>query len=202
MKKIKNKDGKKKKAKTKAKAEPISTLVINLYGGPGSGKSTLMAGLFAYLKNRNVNCEMAPEYAKEKVWEGSYRILENQIYVFAKQHHRINRLLGSVSVVITDSPLLLSLYYGGNKSRYFNELVHDEYLKLKNMDVFVRRCKPYNPKGRRQTKKQAVEIDTCLRRILRDNALSYVEVFGEEDSIAKLGEIVLHRLKNKPIRES
>lgn len=54
------------------------TLVINLFGGPGAGKSTFCASVFADLKWRDINCEMALEYAKDRVWEGSFNVLENQ----------------------------------------------------------------------------------------------------------------------------
>ena len=64
------------------------TLVINLFGGPGVGKSTTASQLFANLKWSNINCELVREYAKDKVWENSLELLDNQLYVFAKQHHR------------------------------------------------------------------------------------------------------------------
>lgn len=41
--------------------------VINLFAGPGSGKSTTCAGVFNKLKLAGINCEMALEYAKDKV---------------------------------------------------------------------------------------------------------------------------------------
>ena len=53
------------------------TLLVNFYAGPGTGKSSTMAGVFSELKWMGVNCEMAPEFAKEKVWEGSLNILDN-----------------------------------------------------------------------------------------------------------------------------
>jgi len=174
------------------------TLIINMYGGPGSGKSTLMAGLFAYLKNRGINCEMAPEYAKEKVWEESFRVLDNQLYVFAKQHHRISRLIGKVNVIITDSPLLLSLYYGGDKSKEFNDLVISEFRKTRHMDIFVKRCKPYNPKGRNQTEKEAKLIDKKIKAILDGLSGGYEVLKGEEASIKLLGDLILSHKFGEP----
>lgn len=46
------------------------TKVINLYGGPGTGKSSTAGMLFAHLKLRGVNCEYVQEYAKDAAWEG------------------------------------------------------------------------------------------------------------------------------------
>ena len=65
-------------------------IVVNLFAGPGSGKSTTCAGVFSKLKLAGVNCEMALEYAKDKVWENSLDVLDDQIYVFGKQLHRLN----------------------------------------------------------------------------------------------------------------
>jgi adenylate kinase family enzyme len=38
--------------------------VINLFGGPGCGKSTLAARIFSILKLKDISCELINEYAK------------------------------------------------------------------------------------------------------------------------------------------
>ena len=101
------------------------TLVINLFGGPGVGKSTMCASIFSKLKILGFECEMATEYVKDIVWEESFKKLENQIYIFGKQHARVHRLLNKVDIVITDSPLL--------KSRVYDQ---DNNLALKNLVLF------------------------------------------------------------------
>ena len=87
------------------------TKVICLCGGPGVGKSTVATGLFSALKQRKVSCEYVSEYAKEVVWEGTHKLLENQIHIFAEQFRRQFRLLGKVDYIVTDSPLILSSVY-------------------------------------------------------------------------------------------
>jgi hypothetical protein len=64
--------------------KPNESVVVNLYGGPGTGKSRTAALLFATMKQRGVNCELATEYAKDVVWEGRESLLSDQIYLFAK----------------------------------------------------------------------------------------------------------------------
>lgn len=135
------------------------TLVVNFYGGPGVGKSTMAAGVFSALKQKGINTELVREYAKDVVWEGRSHILSNQIYIFAKQLKRQSDLSGKVDVIITDSPLLLSLIYGENYSECFKNLVREEFTKFNNMNIFIRRAKEYNQAGRVQTLEEAQTID-------------------------------------------
>ncbi|MCK9155061.1 MAG: ATP-binding protein [Paludibacteraceae bacterium] len=160
----------------------MKTLVVNLYAGPGAGKSTMRAGIFERMKNRGYSCEEATEYAKDKTWENNSVVLQNQIYVFGKQHFRISRLLGKVDVVITDSPLLLSLWYGKDLGKEFKDLVISEYHKMWNLDIFVKRTKPYNPKGRGQTEEEANEIDKWLERTLPSLGVKCKEFEGDQKS--------------------
>ena len=90
----------------------IKTKLINLFGGPGIGKSTVAAHLYAHLKMEGYSAELVTEYAKDKVWEGSINVLRDQIYVFAKQRFRLGRIVGKVEYIVTDAPLLLSMVYG------------------------------------------------------------------------------------------
>lgn len=149
------------------------TILINFYAGPGSGKSSTMAGVFSELKWMGVNCEMAPEFAKEKVWEGSLNILDNQIYVFGKQLHTIHRLLGKVEVIITDSPLLLSIIYGKNECKEFRDLVLAVYKKFNSWNIFLNRQKAFNPSGRLQTENEAKSIDRKILSLLKDNKIPF-----------------------------
>jgi uridine kinase len=43
------------------------SLIVNIYGMPSAGKSTTAAGVFSELKWLNIDCELATEYAKDKV---------------------------------------------------------------------------------------------------------------------------------------
>ena len=86
-------------------------IIVNLIGGPGAGKSTIAAGLFYFLKMSGVKVELATEYAKDKVYDKSFKTLDDQFYVFGKQFHKIWRLVEDNDVIITDSPIILSVFY-------------------------------------------------------------------------------------------
>ena len=49
--------------------------VINLYGGPGCGKSTVSSGLFYKMKSEGYCVEYVSEYAKDLTYEERYNIL-------------------------------------------------------------------------------------------------------------------------------
>jgi len=173
------------------------TLVVNLFGGPGASKSTTMAGVFSKLKLAGVNCEMAPEYAKVKVWEKSFHTLQDQIYVFGKQYRAVSRLLGEVEVVITDSPLLFSIIYDKEQNPYLKALVCDCFDKQNSINFFLNRPKTYNPKGRVQTKEQAIEKDMEIYSLLDGYGVDYEIVDSGARTIDKITKRVLKRLESE-----
>lgn len=163
----------------------MKTVVINLIGGPCSGKSTVAAGIFYELKKMGVNCEMALEFAKDKVWEESYRTLDDQIYIFGKQYHKLWRLNNKVDVIITDSPLLVSLYYNKEDSNYFNDLVLECYNNFENYTYFLKPPQTYVESGRMQTEKEARQIGNTLEKLLIDNNIVYESLQVGKDNVVE-----------------
>lgn len=166
------------------------TLVVNLLGGPGTGKSSLRGGLFSRLKFLGVDCEEAPEFAKDLTWEKRSAI-DNQIYVFGKQHHRIWRLKNKVEVIITDSPLILTPIYDQRKSKTLSTLVMEEVNSMWNYNVFIKRIKDYNPNGRNQSEEEAIEIDRRILDFLDNHGLPYETFSGAENSIPIISNKIL-----------
>ena len=46
-----------------------NTIIVNLFAGPGAGKTTCAWEIASELKKRNIQAEYVPEYAKELVWD-------------------------------------------------------------------------------------------------------------------------------------
>ena len=103
--------------------------VINLFGAPGSGKSTGAAYIFSQLKMMNINCELVTEYAKDLTWEKRELSLGCQEYIFGKQSFRMKRCRDKVDVIITDSPIPLGIFYNSDP-------VLDECFNHTVMNVF------------------------------------------------------------------
>lgn len=159
------------------------TLVVNFFGAPGSGKSTMTADLFAKLKWAGIDCEIVSEFAKDLVWENRSDTFEDQVYIFAKQNHRIFRLNNRVKVIITDSPLAQSIFYDSSKSLEFKKLVLDIFNSYNNMNYYVNRKKAYNPNGRNQTEDESNKIAEDLRGLLDSNGIPYKQINGTPGAI-------------------
>lgn len=175
--------------------------VINLFGGPGCGKSTTAAGVFSALKQRGVNCEYVHEWIKWSVWEDRKVIFDDQLYIFAKQHHMLFTLQGKVDVAICDSPLLLSNIYGElypNGSikgmTTFSPLVEECFKKFDNVNIVLERKKVYNPKGRVQSEDEAKVLDTVITNYLLNNGHDFTRMEGTPDAINVLADIVMEML--------
>ena len=153
----------------------MKPIVVNLFGGPGSGKSTGAAYIFAMLKMQGVNAELVTEFAKDKTWESNSTALSNQAYIFGKQYYRMSRCADQVDVVITDSPLLLSAIYNNNPilGDAFNQTVLDVFNSYDNMNYVLNRVKPYNPIGRNQTEEESDEITKKIISMLNDNNITF-----------------------------
>lgn len=172
-------------------------IVVNLCGAPGAGKSTGAAYVFSKLKMQGINCELVTEYAKDKVWEEDTTALNNQAYVFGHQLFRLTKLEGKVDVAITDSPLLLSLIYNNDKKRLgepFNEVVKNCFNSFDNINFFIHRVKPYNPKGRLQTEKESDELSETIKYCFADNGEEIIEVTGDIIGYEDIVNTVIERI--------
>lgn len=147
---------------------------INLYGGPGSGKSTNAAWLFSQLKDKGYHIELVNEYVKSWAHTGRKVSGFDQLYLLGKQVHYEDRLLkNGVDLIVTDSPIWLSPFYA---SLYSEVKIMDPLMEIcrefdncySSMDIFLNReGRPYNPKGRYQTEEESSEIDRKLIEFLR-----------------------------------
>lgn len=88
-------------------------LALNLFGEPCAGKTAAAHYITGCLKMLGIHAEYTGEYAKDCAWEHRSLTVADQIYIFAKQYHRMWVLAQSdeTEVIVTDSPLLLSIHY-------------------------------------------------------------------------------------------
>lgn len=168
------------------------TKVVNLFAGPGSGKSTMASGLFYHLKTNGYVAELAHEFAKDLTWENRQLALSNQVYLFGKQYHKLFRLKDKVDFIITDSPLALCLVYGKYEPFKFHDCVLEYHRKFNNLNVFIQRVKPYSEAGRSQTLDEAREIDKEILLMLDHYDIPYITVRGDAGGIDQILDMVVY----------
>lgn len=159
------------------------TLIVNLYAGPGAGKSTAAAYIFARLKQRGINAEYVTEYAKDVTWEGASDKLKCQIYVTGKQVYRMQRVCGKVDVIVTDSPIALGYAYTDDV--LLKKLCVSEARKFSQyeLNVFIKRTKKYMHAGRNQTEDEAIKLDSEIKQMLWDNGFVFNETEIDDSSL-------------------
>lgn len=157
--------------------------VINFFGGPGIGKSTISAEMFVFLKKQHLNVELVTEYAKDMVYEQRPNILNDQLYLLAKQNRRLEKLLPhGLDYAITDSPLLLNIIYyikNGGSSSNFILLVEEIFKSYDNVNFLLERNLnlTYNGVGRVQKSLQeALVIDNQIQDLLLKLEVPHIPV--------------------------
>jgi adenylylsulfate kinase-like enzyme len=178
-----------------------NSLVINLYGGPGAGKSTLAAGLFAKLKEDGVDCELVTEFVKEKIWENTTDILNDRFYTSAVQYHRVFRLNGKVDVIITESPIMLSVIYNDIiKFKEYDKLIYNLYSEFDNINFFIKRdTSSFSANGRIHNKEESVQKDTEIQNMLDKYKIETIYLERNNKSIAEIYTIIIKKLNSKKI---
>ena len=174
-------------------------IIVNLFGVPGAGKSTGAAYIFSQLKMRGINAELITEFAKDKVWENNEKVFKNQLYLFGKQSFRISRVQDEVDVIVTDSPLLLSILYNQTPilGENFNQLVYDVFNSYNNINYLIKRTKPYNPAGRLQTEEESDALAEPLISLLKKENINYKEIAGDIKGYDKIVQEVLNIKETK-----
>lgn len=154
---------------------------INMFGGPGSGKSTASALIFGKLKQLGYNVELAREFVKEKVWEGSLSVLSDQLYILGKQNHKLHVLEGQCDAAITDAPLINSLVYNTRELKCLDAIILEAFHQYDNMNYVVERNPKYNPSGRTQSEDEAKKIDLITTGLLNQHGIPYETIpYGDE----------------------
>ena len=171
-------------------------ILVNILGAPSAGKSTGAAYVFSKLKLKGINAELVTEYAKDKVWENNLGALDNQAYMFGQQYYKIDRCADKVDVVVTDSPLILSVLYNRSSllGEEFNNVVAKVHKSYNSLNYLLKRTKPYNPVGRVQTEKESDGLMSTLADILDRYEIQYEVLNGDIESYNKIIEKVIEEL--------
>ena len=178
------------------------TYVINIIGGPGIGKTTISALLFANLKIKGYICEYVQEFAKKLVWLKDYDTLNNQFFVSREQYTLLKQIDGQVDFLITDGPLIHGIYYNNyNKDNNSNtdkveKFILDSINKININIVLDRVERDYETEGRIQTEQESKDIDVILKHILRTNNFTFLSFRAEPDEIENITNEIIKSVNN------
>jgi nicotinamide riboside kinase len=171
------------------------TLVINLIGGPCSGKSTVAAELFARLKKMGIHTELVSEYIKERIYEENATMIKHQISIFGMEHYAISNKINKVDVIVHDGSFINNIIYKNEDNSEFDALIVAEYKKFNNLDFFIKRGNiKFEDYGRIHNAKQSQKIDQIIKNTYAKYNLIYTEV-ESRDAVDKIIPIVLHKLE-------
>ena len=181
------------------------SIVLNLFGAQGAGKSTAAAFLFSIFKQAGITAELASEFAKDKVWEENNMALSAQDYIFACQHYKLRMLKDKVDVIITDCPLPISLFYTKDDPTLgepFANLVRRAFGCYDNINFFLYRVKPYVAVGQLQTEEESDEIALQLFQFLNQNHISFSMAPGSMEGFYMIAAQVIKLLEKRGVRHA
>lgn len=152
--------------------------VINLWGAPGSGKSTTAAGLFFLMKINKFKVELVTEYAKDLVWDKHTTLFGNQIAIFSEQNRRQDRLREhGLDFIITDSPLPLPMIFKpAGYYRTFDSIVLETFHSYNNINYLLHRTSSFEKIGRIHDEAQSMEVSEQIKQLLVRHHIEHQEL--------------------------
>ncbi|GEM_PF-170315 len=153
------------------------TVVVNCFAGPGAGKTTCAWEIASELKKRGIEAEYVGEYAKELVWDGNTELLDgslkSQQQLYDVQTHRVQRLLGKVDVVVTDSPAILGAMYLKQPNAEFESRIIKDFKLQHNFNLFINRGDTFQQTGRIHNLEESKIIDNNIKEFLDRSEIYY-----------------------------
>ena len=185
-----------------------NTLLINLIGGPGIGKSTLSAFLYVQMKLKHMHVEYVQEVAKPLVYLEKWNEINCQLELTNSQFEKFEAYNGQVDFIVTDGSILHGLYFNRNNPDNTSDVekVESRILELHHsiptLNIILTRPKDleYIQEGRLQDEKESHFIDKYLEKTLIDFDIEYLKI--EADILHMLGLLEYIDKKYKSINKS
>lgn len=119
------------------------TIVVNLFSPPNSGKVELANNICGRLLQEGILCKNIIEdkdLVRGARYSGKEQITD-EIYIFSKQSNEFFKNHGVAEVMVTNRPLLLSMYYNNKFGRGYytklNDLILEQHSHYYNVNLFI-----------------------------------------------------------------
>ena len=154
---------------------------INMFGGPGSCKSTLSSYLFSNLKMQGKRIEQINEYIKFWTYIPRSPKSFDSVYIMSKQIHQEDTILrGDTDLIVTDSPLLLQCFFAwhhqapGQQSML--QLAFEMESLYPSLNILLKRKDEFYDKvGRYENIEEAKKIDNKMKILFDNLNINYTE---------------------------
>lgn len=188
----------------------MKTIVINLFGGSGCGKSTTSCGIFYFMKMAGYDIELVREYVKQWAWEGRRVGPYDQPVLYGRQLQLEKCLYGTLPFIVTDSPILLSpmyeeFYQGESMVKPGAFKFLDQVAKegVVHLNFLLKRTKPFKQAGRYENAETAQKMDQFVKDKMAEWGKSLVEInVDDEEKPAAIIKYVEEYIKNNPFEKS
>jgi len=181
---------------------------IGLMGAPGTGKSTLAAGVFAALKDEGLNGELIQEYIREHIYtQGVPNSILFQAITYERQLEKENIIPRNMDFLVTDSPTTLSyiysLMYADLKDKDHKEMV--SYLYSKTIKDIYRydlvfllehSHEPINDGVRYQSKDEVAVVQHAIINFLENHNIKFIILKAEHSTSDRI-KLVKKLVKRK-----
>lgn len=171
----------------------VAMLLVNFVGEAGAGKTTATAGLFYGLKTSGFTVEMVTEYSKELWIAGDTKTLSDELLVFSEKYRRIARMR-NVDIVLSDSPLINSVVYGGDQfgaeAKAFYARVAEEF---DNIYIIIDRQVDYVTFGRNPDETSAKACGSAIVALIERGGCPRIRVPGLASSGPAIARFVVEQ---------
>lgn len=175
-------------------------LVVNLFGGPGVGKTTLRSLLFAELKMRGgrLVVEEAAEVAKPAALEGRAIAFRNRIKLLGDQYHcLLVAETGGADVLVTDGPVFQNVVYAAREGwpPDYAGMCLWAHARHPSFNVLVERRPEhgFQQAGRREDEASSAAADRETEEALGRAGIPFVRAWSSAGEAARLAAEVVAR---------
>lgn len=171
----------------------MKAIHINIFGAPGSGKSTFRSKLFYDMKMQGYKVEEVTEYAKDLTYSNDTTKLMDSVLILGQQHHKHKVLNNQVDYILTDSPFIMGCMYIQDDCEFRQEIIN---LSLKmnqqycSINIFLERQHSYKEEGRNENEAQSDKISQNIKSFLKSSSITFITLNSSTTTNINIKELL------------